>query len=255
MANYNYSSSYTQNMPAYKQPKYDYERIRGLAQEQMAPGLAKLRRGLASSTAMYSDNPAERDAMLREARAGEGQALGELQAGATRAAQGLYSQEYSGLEKQAEADWQTAQRNWQLRIQEQERLKTSRDPRGPHPPSYSSWAEYDAAVAASRPTGGTNYMASPRLSMGGGGGEKPWYQKQQEDYEAGRTSPMIYGAGSEEAYKRAIREGELATGGYSRAGRGGQPAGLEAWNLGGGKTGLSLLTPQTQQHLNFNPFT
>lgn len=240
MADINYSgfsSSRFQNMPAYKQPKYDQEKIGLYTQQQMAPGLARMRRGLNSSGAMYSENPSERDAMYRQAMAGYGQGLGELQAGATRAAQGLYSQEYAGLENQAMRDYERGASQWDIWRREQEKTQALRDPRGPHPPSYSSWDEYDRAVAMARPTGGTSYANMPFSSGGGRPLGLPGTGRGEYNAPSAPTG-ITYGAGSEEAYKRAIREGEMAKG-------------LNEWDMGGGKSGLSLL----DSYKGYNPFT
>lgn len=242
MAEYNYSGSgfngrYNQNMPAYKQPKYDQEQIGLYTQQQMQPGLAKLRRGFQSSTGGYTDNPAERDMMLRQAMTGYGQGLGELQAGATRAAQGLYSQEYSGLEKQAQMDYERGMNQWDIWRKEQQKTERLRDPRGPHPPSYSSWEEYDKAVAMARPTGTTSYANLPFSSGGGRPIGLPGTGRGEYNAPMVAPSPTTYGAGSEEAYRKAIAQGELAKG-------------LKSWDLGGGKTGLSLV----DSYKGFNPY-
>lgn len=256
-AEYNYSGSgfgnrFTQNMPAYKQPKYDQEKIGLYTQQQMLPGLAKLRRGFQSSTGGYTENPAERDMMLRQLMAGYGQGLGDLQLGATRAAQGLYSQEYSGLENQAMRDYERGMNQWDIWRKEQTGMGGLRDPRGPHPPSYSSWEEYDRAVATQRPTGTTSYTNLPLSGSGGGMPRGLPASGPGERFGVSTPTPTGYGAGSEEAYKRAIREGGLATGGYSKTERVGAnaKAGLQGWDLGGGKTGLSLLG----RNEGFNPY-
>lgn len=213
MAEYGYSGqgfSNGHNLPAYKQPKYDQGQIGLYTQQQMAPGLARLRRGFQSSVGGYTDNPAERDRMLREAMAGYGQGLGELQAGATNAAQGLYAQQYAGLEKQAGMDYETAMQNWQLKQLAEQKKKDLQDPRGRVLPTYSSWADYDAEVARSRPIG-TTYQTTqgyaPKTSSG-----SP--QAGLYGYASSNTTPMGYGAGSEEAYRRAMAQGELAQGLY-----------------------------------------
>lgn len=207
IAEYNYmgglSGGGSLNLPAYKHPVYDKGQVGLYAQREMQPGLAKLRRALTSSGAMYSENPSERDAMYRQLMSGYGEGLGELQAGATRAGQGLYNQEYSGLETQAKMDYDTAMKNWYLRRQEEEKKKALQDPRGPVPPSYSSWAEYDAAVARSRPSG-TTYTNTP---FSGGGSSRPIGLPATglgERNGPSALNPTGYGAGSEEAYRVAM---------------------------------------------------
>lgn len=238
MAEYGYlggtsSGGGSLNLPSYKQPKYDQGQVGLYAQQQMQPGLAKLRRQLTSSGAMYSENPAERDAMYRQLMAGYGQGLGELQAGATRAGQGLYAQEYSGLEKQAGMDYETAMKNWYLKQQEAEKKNALQDPRGPVPSTYSSWAEYDAAVARERPLG-TTYQTTQGFAPTRGLGST---QSGLSSVASSNVTPMGYGAGSEEAYRKAIGQGELARG-------------LSEWDLGGGKAELSLLDSSK----GFNPY-
>lgn len=178
--------------------------------------------------------------MLRQAMAGYGQGLGDLQAGATSAAQGLYSQEYSGLENQAKMDYERGMNQWDMWRREQEKTQALRDPRGPHPPSYSSWDEYDRAVAMARPTDGTSYANIP-FSSGGGRPLGLALSGRGEVNGPSTATPTVYGAGSEEAYKRAIREGEMAKG-------------LAKWDLGGGKTGLSLLDSD-KGYNGYNPYT
>lgn len=239
-----YSSSRNQNMPAYKQPKYDQEKIGLYTNQQMWPGLSSLRNEASKFQTGYFRSPVEKAMASRTMLEGYGRGLGELQSGATRAAQGLYSQEYSGLENQALKDYERGMNQWDTWRKEQASVEGLRDPRGPHPPSYSSWEEYDRAVATARPTGNTSYANLPfggeRRGLGLPGTGPGEYNAQST------PSGITYGAGSEKAYKRAIREGELATGGYPKvAGQG-----LQGWDMGGGKSGLSLL----DSYKGFNPF-
>lgn len=93
----------------YKTPEWDWSRIAALQQEQMAPGLSKLRRGLQNISSQYYANPAERAMAYREAMGGYGEGLGGIQAGGQRAALGLYSPQYQSQLEQAKINWQTKQ--------------------------------------------------------------------------------------------------------------------------------------------------
>ncbi|MBV6340444.1 hypothetical protein [Candidatus Magnetobacterium casense] len=92
----------------YFAPQQDWDRIRFLQQQQAAPAVRKLRKGLLSTlqTARRAENPNVQGLIGREALSGYGEGLESAMAGAGGEAQRMYAPEYS-------ADVQAGLLNWQ----------------------------------------------------------------------------------------------------------------------------------------------
>ena len=78
-----------------ERPEYDRSKLAGLQQEQMAPGLAELRRQMQSARGKRYGSLTGRSEALRGTYRGAGEAMAGLQAGAQRTAMGLYQPEYA----------------------------------------------------------------------------------------------------------------------------------------------------------------
>lgn len=108
----------------------------GLQQEQLAPGVSMLQRGLRELGAQRFGSTTEREAALRGATRGAGEALGSLQAAAARTAEGITSGR-SQLSLQREA----------LAIRERERGEDLASLRGRIDPSSDSLREASLRLA------------------------------------------------------------------------------------------------------------
>lgn len=111
-------------------PKYDQSRVTGLAQEQVAAGIGKMRRELQRVQAGRYGSPVARGEAIRGGIRGFGEALAPLQAAATRTATGLYEPEY----RRELLEFERAQRE-----SEREEIATTR--RGLRDPSGETYRE------------------------------------------------------------------------------------------------------------------
>jgi hypothetical protein len=149
-------------------PQYDQSRIAGLAQEQMAPALSELRRGLTGARSRRYATPTARREAMRGAYRGAGESLGGIQAAATQTARGLYQPEY----QREVAEWNRQQR--EIEREEERAVRMATPIGGGGGESYRSayerqeaydpfgaMARFDARLAAPAPEN-VSYGASPQ---------------------------------------------------------------------------------------------
>lgn len=86
-------------MPTYTPPTYDTSRLRFLGEQQAAPGIRSLRRGVSEALGKSYENPNVSALAKREALGGFGEGLEQVYGGARRTAQAMYAPEYAGQEQ------------------------------------------------------------------------------------------------------------------------------------------------------------
>lgn len=207
IASYDYNTGF---MPRYKEPVFDWSRVGGLQQEQMASPLAESRRELRNIRAMSYANPMEMEEAYRGGMRGYGESIGNIQAGGMRSALGMYGEELSGKRRQAQADYDRALMEWKLKEKERQEKGTALGLTGAGGTS-TALPRLPTVYSSGYSMPLTNKFAGTTT---GAGQPTGYFGGPVQNYET------VYGAGSEEAYKKAMREAELAriaatSGGYS----------------------------------------
>ena len=193
------------SLPRYREPAYDMGKISYLGQQQMAPQRNLARRGLQKATSGYFDNPAERDAATAAALEGYGAALGPIQAGGMQAGREMYEQEFEGLQRQADADYERQMMAWKLKQIEKEKQAQL----GTGPQTYGQYGLITPSSAPSTTMSSTETRRLPPQYIETGYRSLPrdtspasW----ERDY--GNT-PTVYGAGSEAGSRQAMDEASM----------------------------------------------
>jgi hypothetical protein len=91
--------------PTYNLPVRDEAKVSQYTQRAAAPGIRALRSAVQRAVSSNEENPNVRRMSLREALAGYGQGLENVIAGAERAGQSQYNQEYSEQARKADMEY------------------------------------------------------------------------------------------------------------------------------------------------------
>ena len=186
--------------PTYKEPEYDWHKLRELQQEEMAPELATMGRGLEDIYTRGDSNPMERAEAMRGGMRGMGEGLGQIQAGGMQSALAMYQPQWESALTKSKIDYNTALGQWQAK--EEERMKGEAEKKvaiGRVSDLYPTGTTFFNRVTGQYEPGtgpnpnmptGTSYVKAPSglPNVGFTEAEKPWYQQQQEAYEKGGSA-------------------------------------------------------------------